>query len=137
MTYHRVEGVNDQSPNLMSLHTGANCNMPSSRTMTGTATVNNCDVNTDGNSGCGVQAPTTNSYGPSFNSNGGGFYAMERTSTFIKVWFWPRNAGNIPNDLKSGAGSVNTGNWVRVVLAIGYVVRNLTKFVGHADCQFP
>ncbi|KAI0087574.1 putative laminarinase [Irpex rosettiformis] len=106
-----IVSVNDQSPNLMSLHTSANCNMPASRTMTGTATVNNCDVNTDGNSGCGVQAPTTNSYGPSFNSNGGGFYAMERTNSFIKVWFWPRNAGNVPSDLKSGAASVNTANW--------------------------
>ncbi|KAI0799792.1 putative laminarinase [Irpex lacteus] len=104
-------GEVDISPNLVSLHTSANCNMPSSRTMTGSATVNNCDVNTDGNSGCGVKAPATNSYGPLFNSNGGGFYAMERTSSFLKVWFWPRNAGNIPNDLKSGASSINTGNW--------------------------
>ncbi|KAI0698253.1 putative laminarinase [Cytidiella melzeri] len=106
-----VEGVNDQSPNLMSLHTGATCSMPTSRTMTGNPTGNNCDVNTDGNSGCGVQASTTSSYGPSFNSGGGGFYAMERTTSFIKIWFWPRSAGNIPNDLKSGAGSIDTDNW--------------------------
>ncbi|KAI0341217.1 endo-beta-glucanase [Trametopsis cervina] len=105
-----VSGVNDQSPNTVSLHTSANCNMPASRTMTGQATVNNCDVNTDGNSGCGVSAPSANSYGPSFNSGGGGFYAMERTTSFIKVWFWPRS-GSVPNDLKSGASSINTDNW--------------------------
>ena len=97
----RVEGVNDQSPNAMTLHTGANCNMPASRTMTGHATVNNCDVNTDGNTGCGVKAPTTNSYGKSFNSNGGGWYAMERTNDLIKVWFWPRNAGGVKKEMKS------------------------------------
>lgn len=106
-----VEGVNDQSPNTISLHTGANCNMPASRAMTGTASVNNCDVNTDGNSGCGVHAPTAQSYGPSFNAGGGGFYAMERTNSFIKVWFFPRNS-NIPSDMKSGASSINTDNWV-------------------------
>ena len=85
--------------------------MPASRAMTGTATVNNCDVNTDGNTGCGVQAPTANSYGPSFNAIGGGIYAMERTSTFIKVWFFPRT-GSIPADVKSGAASIVTDNWV-------------------------
>lgn len=106
-----VEGVNDQTPNAMTLHTGANCNMPASRTQTGTATLNNCDVNANGNSGCGVQAPTPDSYGPAFNNAGGGFYAMERTSTFIKVWFWGRNAGNVPAEVRSGGNSINTDTW--------------------------
>ena len=114
MTRCRIEGVNDESPNAMTLHTGADCSMPASRTMTRTATVNNCDVNTDGNTGCGVQAPTANSYGPSFNAIGGGVYAMERTDDFIKVWFWPRNAGNVPNDVRNPGGSVNTDNWVSI-----------------------
>ncbi|KAK7692231.1 hypothetical protein QCA50_003856 [Cerrena zonata] len=94
----------------MTLHTSANCNMPASRTMTGTATGNNCDVNTSGNTGCGVQAPTANSYGPAFNAAGGGFYAMERTSTFVKVWFWTRN-GNVPSDVRNGGSTVNTDAW--------------------------
>ena len=80
--------------------------------MTGSVTGTDCDVNTDGNSGCGVQAPTTNSYGPSFNSNGGGWYAMERTEDFIRVFFFPRNAGNVPSDLSTGAASIDTDNWV-------------------------
>lgn len=79
--------------------------------MTGTATGNNCDVNTSGNTGCGVQAPSANSYGPSFNAAGGGFYAMERTTSFVKVWFWTRN-GNVPSDVKSGGSTVNTDAWV-------------------------
>lgn len=70
-----------------------------------------CNVNTDGNTGCGVEAPTANSYGPSFNSAGGGFYAMERTTDFIKVWFWSRGSA-VPSDVSSGAGTVNTDNWV-------------------------
>ena len=91
--------------------------MPASRTMTGTATGNNCDVNTDDNTGCGVQAPTANSYGPSFNANGGGWYAMERTNDFIKVWFFPRNAGNVPNDVATGPATINTDTWVGLLLA--------------------
>ena len=101
----------------MSLHTGANCSMPAggsvSRVMTGTATGLNCDVNTDGNTGCGVQAPTPNSYGPVFNSGGGGWYAMERTSDSIKIWFWPRATG-APSDVSGGSNTVNTNNWVRL-----------------------
>jgi hypothetical protein len=85
--------------------------MPASRSMTGTSTGTNCDVNTDGNSGCGVQAPTAQSYGPSFNAIGGGIYAMERTNNFIKVWFFPRNS-NIPTDVGTGAASINTDAWV-------------------------
>lgn len=83
--------------------------MPASRTMTGIAGNNDCE----GSNGCGVSAPTANSYGPSFNAIGGGFYAMERTTTFIKVWFFPRNGG-APGDLSSGASSIDTDNWVRL-----------------------
>ena len=95
----------------MTLHTGANCAMPASRAMTGTPTNNNCDVNTDGNSGCGVQAPSANSYGPSFNANGGGWYAMERTDSFIKVWFWPRGAADVPIGVSEGHDDVDPANW--------------------------
>ena len=96
----------------MTLHTSADCSRPASRAMTGTATVNNCDVNTDGNTGCGVQAPTANSYGPSFNAIGGGIYAMERTSSFVRIWFWSRNDGSVPADVRTAGSSVNTDNWV-------------------------
>ena len=71
-----------------------------------------CDVNTDGNDGCGVQNPTSNSFGPDFNSAGGGWYAMERTSTSVKVWFWSRTSSSVPSDVSSGASSVDTDNWV-------------------------
>ncbi|KAJ3553250.1 hypothetical protein NM688_g3716 [Phlebia brevispora] len=106
-----IEGINDQTPNTMTLHTGAVCSMPATRTMTGTPTGNDCDVNTDGNSGCGVQAPVADSYGPPFNAISGGWYAMERTETFIQVFFWPRNAGNVPSDVSSGSNNIDTDNW--------------------------
>ena len=76
----------------------------------------NCDVNSNGNAGCGVTAGVSNSYGPAFNAAGGGWYAMERTPNFIKVWFWSRSANNVPNDVKNGTTSVDTDNWVSSVL---------------------
>ena len=111
---NRVEGVNDVSPNTMTLHVGQTCDMPTTnRPMTGSSGITNCDQFTDGSSGCSVYAPTTNSYGPAFNANGGGWYAMERTDDFIKVWFWPRGGSGIPSDMESAAESINTSAWVR------------------------
>jgi hypothetical protein len=37
---------------------------------------------------------------------------MERTRMFIKIWFWPRNAVNVPPDVRSSSsGSINTDAW--------------------------
>ncbi|KAF7763643.1 CAZyme family GH16 [Agaricus bisporus var. burnettii] len=101
-----LEGVNDQGTNQATLHTSAGCTMPNSRAETGTVVGNDCQ----GNNGCGVKFREGNSYGPSLNRNGGGWFAMERTNSFIKVWFFPRG-GNVPSDVSSGASSVNTDNW--------------------------
>lgn len=43
---------------------------------------------------------------------------MERSNSAISVWFWPRNSEYVPADVKSGASSVNTAGWVRVLDAI-------------------
>ena len=58
-----------------------------------------------------MQNPTADSYGPAFNANGGGFYAMERSERGVKVWFWPRHAKHIPHDIRTGAYEVNTDHW--------------------------
>ncbi|KAK7024843.1 glycoside hydrolase family 16 protein [Favolaschia claudopus] len=106
-----LEGVNDQGADQVTLHTVTGCTMPATRDQTGTSLQLDCDHNVNGNAGCGVRVPEATSYGPSFNANGGGWYAVERTDTFINIWFWPRNAGNVPADVKSGAASVNTDSW--------------------------
>ncbi|TFK32346.1 laminarinase [Crucibulum laeve] len=106
-----LEGVNDQGPNQVTLHTDSGCTMPASRSQTGTAVQNNCDVAATNNAGCGVQITDTRSYGTIFNNKGGGWYAVERTNSFIKVWFWSREATGIPSDVLNGATSVNTDNW--------------------------
>ncbi|KAM0154779.1 hypothetical protein ACHAPG_006309 [Botrytis cinerea] len=47
--------------------------------------------------GCGISDTRTNSYGRGFNLNGGGIYAMEWTSSHIRVYFFP--AGTAPADI--------------------------------------
>ncbi|KAK7047373.1 hypothetical protein VNI00_006604 [Paramarasmius palmivorus] len=107
----RLRGVNDQGPNHATLHTSSGCVMPAQREQTGTSLQLDCDVAVNGNAGCGVQLPQANSYGPPFNANGGGWYAVERTDSFIKVWFWARNDAAVPADVRNSATSVNTDSW--------------------------
>ncbi|KAG8880546.1 hypothetical protein FRB97_000716 [Tulasnella sp. 331] len=107
-----IEGVNDVSPNQSTLHTTAECTMvANTMTQTGNLVTTDCNTADNGNSGCGVQTTKANSYGPNLNAVGGGYYAMERTSTYIKIWFWARNEANIPADITSGGSTVSPTNW--------------------------
>ncbi|KAF8227851.1 endo-1,3(4)-beta-glucanase [Tricholoma matsutake] len=106
-----LEGVNDQLPNAATLHTSAGCSMPASRAQTGTATQLDCNTAVNFNAGCGVKANSAQSYGPSFNGNGGGWYALERTDSSIKVWFWSRNDELVPPDVKYGGSFVDADIW--------------------------
>ncbi|TFK16481.1 family 16 glycosyl hydrolase [Coprinopsis marcescibilis] len=109
-----LEGVNDEGPNAATLHTGPGCTMPTSREgFSGVRVENNCDATVNGNVGCPVRFPSPASYGPSFNAIGGGFYAMERTPSFIKVWHWARDDASVPNEVKfgNGGGGVSPDNW--------------------------
>jgi hypothetical protein len=36
---------------------------------------------------------------------------MERTESFIKVWFWERNDDSVPFDVADGSITVNTDTW--------------------------
>ncbi|KAJ6481084.1 glycoside hydrolase family 16 protein [Mycena sanguinolenta] len=106
-----IEGVNDQGTDQITLHTSPGCTMPASRTQTGTSLLLDCDTSVNGNAGCGVTVGKAPSYGPTFNSDGGGWYAIERTTSFINVWFWSRNDASVPADVKAGGTSVNTNAW--------------------------
>ncbi|KAF8550835.1 glycoside hydrolase family 16 protein [Imleria badia] len=107
-----VEGVNNKVPNQSTLHTSANCVMPSSRLMTGTSVELDCDVYSTGNLGCGVKTADSNSFGHNFNNNGGGWYAVERTSNHISIYFWERGSSSVPSEVKYPGGSVDTSAWV-------------------------
>jgi hypothetical protein len=102
-----IEGVNDYATNAMTLHTSAGCTMSGTGAQSGSVlTETNCNAGT-ANQGCSTTTTNTQSYGAGFNANGGGVYAMEWTSSTIKVYFFTRSA--IPSDISSGAP--NPSSW--------------------------
>ncbi|KAK2461180.1 hypothetical protein APHAL10511_006707 [Amanita phalloides] len=103
-----LEGANDVGPNQVTLHTGPGCTMPASRHETGYPAGDNCD-SVNSNYGCGVKLSDPRSFSHDFNRNGGGWYVVERTSDFIKVWFWSRSSA--PSDVKNGESQVDTDHW--------------------------
>lgn len=107
-----LEGANNVVPNQSTLHTSHNCSMPNNTIQSGEFITTNCDASVAYNAGCGVKlTEDKKSFGPGFNSIGGGWYAMERTLHYIKVWFWERNDPFVPWDVSSGAWIVDTNNW--------------------------
>ncbi|KAF8325784.1 endo-1,3(4)-beta-glucanase-like protein [Cantharellus anzutake] len=110
-----IEGVNDGGPNQSTLHTGPNCKQPpqgeGSAQYTGNQAQTNCDARANSNAGCGIHSADGTSYGPSFDAVGGGWYAMERRSDRISVWFWPRDSSDVPQDVKTGAAVIHTKAW--------------------------
>ena len=106
-----IEGVNDQASNSMTLHTTDGCIItPPAKSFLGTQGTPDCNVDSPtqaANAGCGFSNNNSTSYGTGFNSNGGGVYAMEWTSSAISIWFFPRN--NIPSDVLGAAP--NPAGW--------------------------
>ncbi|TFK96913.1 putative laminarinase [Pterulicium gracile] len=123
-----LEGVNNQTPNTYVMHTSPYCMMPPGRPMSGISTSDNCDVFSTGFSGCGTRDTRLNSFGPPFNANGGGWYALERAGTFKKIWFWPRDDPSVPADVVSGGAAVNTDSWG---LPAAYYPDDLCDFATH------
>ncbi|EFQ88087.1 hypothetical protein PTNB73_03064 [Pyrenophora teres f. teres] len=102
---------------------------------TGLMTTDDCDVNALGqgkNVGCSIHAPTTMpgrqtggsggtdasggevifpSYGTDFNKASGGVYAMEWTSTFISVWFFPRDSPTFNKYFSSNNTAPDPSSW--------------------------
>ena len=91
--------------------------MPDNRNMTGFVNRNICDHSDASDTGCSVGlAEGPASFGPTFNADGGGFYAMEQTNDFVKVWFWARGNPNTPADVLNGSETINTDAWVKPLL---------------------
>ncbi|KAF4547677.1 putative glycosyl hydrolases family 16 protein 1 [Elsinoe fawcettii] len=94
-----LEGVNRQTTNLISAHTKNGCTI-SGAGQTAVLQTNNCAVPFS-TTGCSNSDPRTTSYGTGFNSQGGGVYAIDWTSSAIRVWFFPRSA--IPRSILDNA----------------------------------
>lgn len=118
-----LEGVNMQPSNAITLHTSANCAVdPSSKgDFSGSLTTPNCDVNAAGqskNAGCQVMAQSPSAsvpqtFGSGFNTQGGGVYATELTTTGIKIWFFPRSS--IPADISADTPNPSSSAWGKPV----------------------
>lgn len=114
-----VEGVNNQPSNQMTLHTSSGPRISKAQTQaqgdqqefTGELVTSDCDVNAPDqskNAGCAIADTSNLTFGETFNTNGGGVYATEWTSSFIKIWFFER--GKFPSDIASASPSPSQ-NW--------------------------
>jgi hypothetical protein len=107
-----VEGINDYTNNQATIHTNPGCTIASSNSAMLDITGNivggtDCAAADTGNQGCGSRSNNNNSFGPGFNSNGGGVYAMQWDDSGIAVYFFPRDS--VPSDID--AGSPNPDGW--------------------------
>ncbi|KAF2094165.1 hypothetical protein NA57DRAFT_47000 [Rhizodiscina lignyota] len=103
-----IEGVNSQNFNAMTLHTNAGVEVQNNTNLfKGTLTTSDCNVadpNQPTNQGCNIaDSPNADSFGKVFNANGGGVFATEWTSDFIKIWFFNRT--HIPANVLSSSPS--------------------------------
>ena len=70
-----------------------------------------CDATSGSNQGCGNSFTKPNSYGSALNDVGGGWFVLRRTNKDgAAVYFWPRNDPTVPDEIKSGAKTVNPGD---------------------------
>ncbi|KAG9310379.1 glycoside hydrolase family 16 protein [Chiua virens] len=122
-----VEGINNRVPNQSTLHTNAGMYFTHDQISFRQTKGNDCNVYTTNNRGCGVLISDRNSFGPNFNNNGGGWsvlsflfvdwvsnstrYAVERSKTYVAIYFWGRNDSSVPVEVKSPRGSVDTSTW--------------------------
>ncbi|KAF8579277.1 glycoside hydrolase family 16 protein [Ramaria rubella] len=128
------EGVGDSVQNTVSYHTSEGCSYDTSQTQSGklnTAVGTDCNALENNDEACGSVDPSTTSFGSGASNVGGGVYAVEWTSSFIKEGLsndtWHFNRDNIPADLTDGNPS--PGGW-------GSPVTNLASTNCDIDSHF-
>ena len=87
-----IEGVSLQAQDAITMHTGPSCSM--------------IGKSCEGSDGCSTQVGGPTSFGDGFNNNGGGIYAMEWTSDYINVYFFPHSSA--PGDILGAAPDPTT-----------------------------
>ncbi|WZH49911.1 concanavalin A-like lectin/glucanase domain-containing protein [Fusarium acuminatum] len=100
-----IEGINDQSQNVVSLHTCGACKFTKIGGLDERSNCNNggteseqCEDGTNFD-GCG-STHAEGSYGSAFNKGKGGVYATYLESDALKIYWFPRQ--KIPADIKAG-----------------------------------
>ncbi|KAI0732372.1 glycoside hydrolase family 16 protein [Fomitopsis betulina] len=132
-----IEGVHDNEHNQVTWHTGPYCNLTQNANFTGTIVeqnnepnlICNCVDNYNSNSGCAVTEWSRASYGPIFDQQGGGVFAMKWDVSGIGVWSFYRAA--VPQDVTNGQPTPST--WGEPV---AYLMPDacdpITNFINHS-----
>ncbi|KJA29217.1 glycoside hydrolase family 16 protein [Hypholoma sublateritium FD-334 SS-4] len=109
-----IEGVHDNEHNQIAFHTADGCKLNSNVSFTGTTqkatstgqNQTDCNGLINDNSGCGITEWSRASYGPYFDRQGGGIFAMKWDENDISVWSFFRAA--IPSDVTAGSPAPST-----------------------------
>lgn len=108
-----IEGVHDNQHNQVTWHTGPGCLLNPNGNFTGTVVQNAtggdnvvCDGTVPPNAGCGITEWSRASYGPTFDAQGGGVFAMKWDENGIFVWSFYRAA--VPQDIVQGTPNPST-----------------------------
>jgi len=131
-----IEGVHDNEHNQVAWHTVAGCNLTTPPSdFTGTIVSvdgqnhTDCDALLDNNAGCAVTEWSRASYGPYFDAQGGGVFAMKWDENSIAVWSFYRAA--VPEDIVTGIP--DPAGWGLPVAELGSEGCNtLEYFVNHS-----
>ncbi|KAK3694568.1 glycoside hydrolase family 16 protein [Podospora appendiculata] len=120
-----LEGVNTQSSNAITLHTGPGCNITNTGSV---ATTELMSSDCQGNQGCSQNTQSQNNYGAGFNAAGGGVYVVEWTDQSISSWFFSRNS-TMATSLASAASNTTAAPDTS---SFGLPLAN---FVGGSSCD--
>ncbi|KIM86174.1 glycoside hydrolase family 16 protein [Piloderma croceum F 1598] len=108
-----LEGVHNNENNQVTWHTGPGCTLTPNASFSGSLAGNlDCDVTSGNNAGCGIIEWSRASYGPYFDAQQGGVFAMKWDDLGISVWSFYRQA--IPEDITNGQ-SPNPSTWIEPV----------------------
>ncbi|KAI0735188.1 concanavalin A-like lectin/glucanase domain-containing protein [Earliella scabrosa] len=131
-----IEGVHDNSHNQVAWHTGPGCTLNPNMSFTGSLVLGpegepnlECNGLINYNAGCGVTEWSRASYGPIFDAQGGGVFAMKWDSEGIAVWSFYR--ATVPKDIINGHPEPSTwGTPVAVLDPSG--CDPIANFVNHS-----
>jgi hypothetical protein len=95
-----IEGVNFQTINQMTLHSGSTCSITpvAAGKQNGTTISTDCNEQ-DSSSGCSITSGNSHSMMNDFNSASGGVHVMQWTDNGIRMWLFNRN--NIPPSIQN------------------------------------
>ncbi|KAG2015586.1 glycosyl hydrolase family 16 [Coprinopsis cinerea AmutBmut pab1-1] len=127
-----IEGVHDNQHNEMAWHTAEGCLLDTEEDFTGNVSIKhngpatNCWAHLPGsnNVGCSITESSRSFFGPYFESQGGGVFAMKWDENGIAIWSFYRAA--IPQDITNG--TPNPSSWYKPSALLGPKKCDIEKY---------